>query len=207
MTARAHNQIHLGYHLFDAHPRHLPRCRLYVDLSLTTPSPTFLPPFYYLRQSVHNPHVLTTDLAVKLSGSLSKSTSATRSNLSSRGVTYQDGRLSVKTDRAAPSREEYIAKTQRAFEKGAKTLSANPGAFRTGPSREASAEPHLAAPVPAAASSSVETPYVGILAFSSNLIISITVPLYRMAPCPLCTVHPCAVSLALPRPPLTRLSH
>ncbi|KAK1927187.1 hypothetical protein DB88DRAFT_477090 [Papiliotrema laurentii] len=97
-------------------------------------------------------------LAVKLSGSLSKSTSATRSNLSSRGVTYQDGRLSVKTDRAAPSREEYIAKTQRAFEKGAKTLSANPGAFRTGPSREASAEPHLAAPVPAAASSSVETP-------------------------------------------------
>ena len=111
--------------------------------------------------SVSHPSApLTPDLAVKISGALSQSTSATKSSLSSRGVTYQNGKLSVKTDRAAPSREEYIAQTQRAFEKGARTMSLHPDAFRTGKSREASAEP-VAVPVaaaPVASSSSHETP-------------------------------------------------
>lgn len=87
--------------------------------------------------------------AVKVSGALSSSTSQTRNSLQKQGVTYQDGKLSVKTDRAAPSRQEYIASTQRAFEKGAKTMSQHPEAFRMGPSKSDS-EP--------VAVSSVETP-------------------------------------------------
>lgn len=93
---------------------------------------------------------LTSDAAIKISGALSQSTSQTRSTLSSKGVTYQDGKLSVKTDRAAPTRDEYIAQTQRAFEQGAKKMSLHPEAFKTGASREASSEPIVA--------SSVETP-------------------------------------------------
>ena len=72
-------------------------------------------------------------LVVKISGALSESTTATRSSLSSRGVTYPVGKLSVKTDVAAPSRDEYIAQTRRALEQGARTVSQNPGAFSTGP--------------------------------------------------------------------------
>lgn len=77
--------------------------------------------------------------------------------MSSRGVTYENGKLSVKTDRAAPSRQEYIQQTQRAFEKGAKTMSLHPEAFRTGKSRDASEEPPVPVAV-AASSSGVETP-------------------------------------------------
>ena len=87
---------------------------------------------------------------MKISGTVSDTTKSTRSSLSSKGVIYEDGRLKVQTDIAAPTREEYIAQTQRAFEKGAKTLSANPGAFKTGPSRQDSD--------PIAVSSGVETP-------------------------------------------------
>lgn len=43
-----------------------------------------------------------------------------------------DGKLSVKTDRPAPSRDEYIASTQRAFERGAKQISEHPEAFKMG---------------------------------------------------------------------------
>ena len=46
----------------------------------------------------------------------------------------------MKTDRVAPSREEYIASTQRAFEQGAKKMSLHPDAFRHGPSSDAKGE-------------------------------------------------------------------
>ena len=88
---------------------------------------------------------LPTDIGIRVSTALTASTTQTRSNLQQRGVSYENGKLSVKTDRAAPSREEYIASTQRAFEKGAKTFSLYPEAFRTGKSREPSAEPPLEA--------------------------------------------------------------
>lgn len=42
------------------------------------------------------------------------------------------GRLAVTTDKVAPSRDEYIASTQRAFAKGAQTMAAHPEAFSTG---------------------------------------------------------------------------
>jgi hypothetical protein len=90
------------------------------------------------------------DVVIKIQSTVSKSTSQTRNTLQKQGVTYQDGKLSVKTDRAAPSREEYIAQTQRAFEAGAKKMQLHPEAFKVGPSREATSEPLTA--------SSVETP-------------------------------------------------
>ncbi|RSH88851.1 hypothetical protein EHS25_003079 [Saitozyma podzolica] len=80
----------------------------------------------------------------------------------SKGVTYESGRLSVRTDRAAPSRDEYIASTQRAFERGAKQMSLHPDAFKTGPSRDSSGEPDKAATAAGngqvGKSSAVETP-------------------------------------------------
>ncbi|ORY35720.1 hypothetical protein BCR39DRAFT_511734 [Naematelia encephala] len=77
----------------------------------------------------------------RLSRTLTTSSQTTRQSLGAKGVSYENGRVSIKTDRAAPSREEYIASTQRAFEKGAKTMSLHPEAFRTGPSKSASPEP------------------------------------------------------------------
>lgn len=41
-----------------------------------------------------------------------------------------DGKVRVKTDIAAPSRDQYIASTQRAFERGAKTISDHADAFK-----------------------------------------------------------------------------
>jgi hypothetical protein len=73
------------------------------------------------------------DAAIRLQSVLTQKTSSTQTNLAQKGVTYNQGRLSVVTDRAAPSREEYIASTQRAFEKGAKTMALHPDAFKTGP--------------------------------------------------------------------------
>jgi hypothetical protein len=55
--------------------------------------------------------------------------------------------LSVKTDRVAPTHQEYIASTQRAFEKGGEVFKQNPSAFKMG--------------APEGKSSSVDsTPYV-----------------------------------------------
>ncbi|WWC71476.1 uncharacterized protein I206_105434 [Kwoniella pini CBS 10737] len=68
-------------------------------------------------------------LAVKFSSVLSTSTTSAQSSLKSQGITYQQGRLSVQTDRAAPSRDEYIASTQAAFNRGAKTLKSHADAF------------------------------------------------------------------------------
>ncbi|GFZ50876.1 hypothetical protein JCM24511_08634 [Saitozyma sp. JCM 24511] len=102
--------------------------------------------------------------AYKLTSAVSASTASTQANMRSKGVTYESGRLSVRTDRAAPSRDEYIASTQRAFERGAKQMSLHPDAFKTGPSRDSSAEPDKAASAAATGngqvgkSSAVETP-------------------------------------------------
>lgn len=88
-----------------------------------------------------------------ISRALTAQSSTTRSNLSQKGVTYQDGRLSVRTDRAAPSREAYIASTQRAFEQGARTMSLHPDAFRHGPGGETPADS-----VGVASDSAMDTP-------------------------------------------------
>ena len=77
---------------------------------------------------------------MRITSALNSSTESTRKDLSSKGVTYSNGRLSVRTDKAAPSREEYIASTRAAFEKGAKNMSLHPEAFKTGPSRTPSGD-------------------------------------------------------------------
>nr|XP_018261574.1 uncharacterized protein I303_06012 [Kwoniella dejecticola CBS 10117]OBR83732.1 hypothetical protein I303_06012 [Kwoniella dejecticola CBS 10117] len=81
-------------------------------------------------------------LAVKFSSALSTSTTSAQTSLKSQGITYEQGRLSVQTDRAAPSRDEYIANTQAAFNRGAKTLKshANAFAFKRGDSQEDTAQ-------------------------------------------------------------------
>ncbi|OCF31555.1 hypothetical protein I316_06754 [Kwoniella heveanensis BCC8398] len=58
--------------------------------------------------------------------------SQTTSTLQSRGINYTDGKLSVQTNRAAPSRDEYIASTQAAFERGGKMMKAHANAFSFG---------------------------------------------------------------------------
>ena len=60
--------------------------------------------------------------------------------------------MSVKTDRVAPTRQEYIASTQRAFEKGGEVFKQNPSAFTMG------------APVEGKSSSVDSTPYVQLIA-------------------------------------------
>lgn len=40
--------------------------------------------------------------------------------------------MSVKTDRVAPTQQEYIASTQRAFEKGGQAFKLHPDAFKMG---------------------------------------------------------------------------
>jgi hypothetical protein len=69
---------------------------------------------------------------IRVSGLLSSSTAQSRSALEKQGISYKQGRLSVKTDRAAPTHEEYIQKTQRSWEEGAKMLAANADAFAFG---------------------------------------------------------------------------
>jgi len=59
-------------------------------------------------------------------------TSSTASSLKKSGLNYENGRLSVKTDRVAPTHQEYIASTQRAFEKGGEVFKQNPSAFKMG---------------------------------------------------------------------------
>ncbi|ORX38442.1 hypothetical protein BD324DRAFT_620885 [Kockovaella imperatae] len=84
--------------------------------------------------------ILFADLGLKVKSALTSTTESTKKDLSSKGVTYSNGRLSVRTDRAAPSREEYLANTRAAFEAGAKTMSLHPEAFKTGASRTSSSE-------------------------------------------------------------------
>ncbi|CAD6570398.1 MAG: hypothetical protein TREMPRED_005799 [Tremellales sp. Tagirdzhanova-0007] len=94
--------------------------------------------FFPIRDGLmtHSPWALLVDAGLLISRALTTETANTRSTLSSKGVTYSDGKLSVRTDRVAPSREEYIASTQRAFEQGAKKMSLHPDAFRHGPSQD-----------------------------------------------------------------------
>lgn len=63
---------------------------------------------------------------------IQEKTHSTTASLQSRGMKYQNGRLSVKTDRVAPTRDEYIASTQRAFEKGGQAFKNHPDAFKMG---------------------------------------------------------------------------
>lgn len=67
-------------------------------------------------------------------------TNSTTASLQAKGMNYQNGRLSVKTDRVAPTREEYIAQTARAFEKGGKVFKNHPDAFSMGAAKQAEAE-------------------------------------------------------------------
>ncbi|KAL7422558.1 hypothetical protein Q5752_003206 [Cryptotrichosporon argae] len=81
----------------------------------------------------------------KLTALFSSSTASTKSSLSSKGVTYANGRLSVKTDTPAPSREAYIAQTQHALERGARRMQEHRDAFRVGGKSDAGVEvPDLA---------------------------------------------------------------
>nr|XP_019044782.1 hypothetical protein I302_06695 [Kwoniella bestiolae CBS 10118]OCF23712.1 hypothetical protein I302_06695 [Kwoniella bestiolae CBS 10118] len=73
----------------------------------------------------HPPSVL----AIKFSSLLSTSTTSAQTSLQSQGITYNQGKMSIKTDRAAPSRDEYILNTQAAFERGGKMMKAHKDAF------------------------------------------------------------------------------
>ncbi|WVW85527.1 hypothetical protein I302_107565 [Kwoniella bestiolae CBS 10118] len=68
-------------------------------------------------------------LAIKFSSLLSTSTTSAQTSLQSQGITYNQGKMSIKTDRAAPSRDEYILNTQAAFERGGKMMKAHKDAF------------------------------------------------------------------------------
>ncbi|WWC90630.1 uncharacterized protein L201_005566 [Kwoniella dendrophila CBS 6074] len=68
-------------------------------------------------------------LAIKFSSVLSSSTTSAQSSLQSQGITYRQGKLNIKTDRAAPSRDEYIANTQAAFQRGGKMFKSHADAF------------------------------------------------------------------------------
>ncbi|WWD19130.1 hypothetical protein CI109_103588 [Kwoniella shandongensis] len=70
--------------------------------------------------------------ATKFSNILQTQSSQTQSSLSQKGVTYNSGRLSVTTDRAPPTREEYINNMQGAFERSAKNMKAHANAFTFG---------------------------------------------------------------------------
>ncbi|KAK8854725.1 hypothetical protein IAR55_003464 [Kwoniella newhampshirensis] len=63
---------------------------------------------------------------------LQTQTTQTQSTLSQKGVTYNSGRLSVTTDRAPPTRDEYINNMQGAFERSAKNMKAHANAFTFG---------------------------------------------------------------------------
>ncbi|KAG7548945.1 hypothetical protein FFLO_03150 [Filobasidium floriforme] len=56
----------------------------------------------------------------------------TKASLREKGVTYQDGQMKVQTTGVAPNREEYIARTQRAFERSAAKFAAHPAALTFG---------------------------------------------------------------------------
>lgn len=99
---------------------------------------------------------------------INSSTTSTVSELRSKGVSYENGKLKITTDQAPPSRQEYIASTQRAFEKGAKQMSLHPEAFKTGPNRESSAERTEDA-IAEGKSSSVDTPFVAFVAVLAML--------------------------------------
>ncbi|WWC93492.1 hypothetical protein V866_000327 [Kwoniella sp. B9012] len=68
-------------------------------------------------------------LAMKFSHLLNTSTTSAQTSLQSQGITYQQGKMSIKTDRAAPTRDEYILNTQAAFERGGKMMKAHKDAF------------------------------------------------------------------------------
>ncbi|WVF67451.1 hypothetical protein IAT40_002207 [Kwoniella sp. CBS 6097] len=95
-------------------------------------------------------------LAIKFSSALSSQASQTTSSLQSRGINYTDGKLSVSTNRAAPSRDEYIASTQAAFERGGKMMKAHANAFSFGkgesPKNESQSQSHSQAQVKGATS-------------------------------------------------------
>lgn len=76
------------------------------------------------------------DAVIRVTGLLSSSTASSRSALEKQGITYKEGKLRVKTDRPPPSRDEYIQKTQRAFEEGARKMAARADAFAFGKSSD-----------------------------------------------------------------------
>ena len=136
----------MGYHFRESHAGDLPRC------SVCVASLSFLlfDQFQSTAKRYGESRWLMTDAAIKISSSVSQSSDKARSGLSQHGVTYENGRVQIKTDRAAPSRDEYIASTQRAFERGAKKMQAHPDAFRHGPGSGSAS--------PSGASTAVETP-------------------------------------------------
>ena len=112
---------------------------------------------------------LSKDGAIILRRALTTSAKSTSESLEAKGVSFQNGRLSVKTDRAPPTREAYIANTQKAFEAGARQAALHPDAFKTGASREGSAESSGSA---AAQSSAVDAGYAVLWGFGEILISS-----------------------------------
>nr|ODN94401.1 hypothetical protein L204_04532 [Cryptococcus depauperatus CBS 7855] len=67
----------------------------------------------------------------KFASLLEARTTSTTSSLQSRGVSYDPttSRVSLKTDRAPPSRDEYIQNIQVAFKRGAHGIKAHKDAF------------------------------------------------------------------------------
>ncbi|WRT68492.1 uncharacterized protein IL334_005468 [Kwoniella shivajii] len=83
---------------------------------------------------------------IKFSSILSDSTTSAQTSLKSKGVTYEQGRLSLQTDLAAPSRQEYIANTQAAFERGGRIMKAHKDAFTFNKSQSQNQEENQPSP-------------------------------------------------------------
>jgi len=90
--------------------------------------------------------------AIRISQTINTTSTSTRQSLADLGVSFDKGRISITTDRPAPSRDEYIASTQRAFEAGARAMSLHPEAFKAGRHEDDMVDPMGGASAPASAS-------------------------------------------------------
>lgn len=117
-------QVDVGDLFIGFRAHRFPCCSLYV-----TPSPNQRDDIEYETNSSDGVYTLLQVIQAK--------TNSTTASLQAKGMNYQNGRLSVKTDRVAPTREEYIASTQRAFEKGGQVFKNHPSAFSMGAAKPA----------------------------------------------------------------------
>lgn len=113
-------QFSLGYHFFRSFFSDLYRRRVYVN------------PLWGLQiPQIDHPCFFLSDFVSKFAHLLDGQKTSTTTSLQSRGVSYDPtaSRVKIQTNRAAPSREEYISNMQGAFKRGAHNIKAHSNAF------------------------------------------------------------------------------
>nr|KIR88756.1 hypothetical protein I308_00835 [Cryptococcus tetragattii IND107] len=92
---------------------------------------TSTPSGYSKSLRLTNPCFFLSDFVSKFAHLLDGQKTSTTTNLQSRGVSYDPtaSRVKIQTNRAAPSREEYISNMQGAFKRGAHNIKAHSNAF------------------------------------------------------------------------------